>query len=522
MDRGNRGGGLSYTGVLATTPPDLVIYDHAPTARDGVNSMAIGTIWINNQTSPTVAPTVKDIYILTSVAYNTATWVNFGGGGVQSISGSLGIPVFPTIAGDIGIITDIPNLDFLEDVINHRISLNSTYGGAVLERIKSSTDGLWTSPDNTGDLILTAGAGVTINHTGANAITIGVGPGPNFVSSLVPDDAQVILPDNAGEIFVHGINGITTTGNIAGHSITIDGGTIAVPAAIITTYNVAGNYVWHKAATTNRVEYYIWNAGGGGGSGYHYTAPNVTGFGGAGGGGGSVFFGNMPAVWLSATENVVVGAGGAGGAAWVNLATQGANDGISGGCSAFANIIPSLFSSNPPDNLGGGGTAANMGHSGGSGRIYFIWSAFNVLNGNPGGGNIVGLDAIDIFGDASGFCDYIFSSGGGAGGQTGGGAGGHGGNIYGWTHAVTWVAGGVGGAAGVGNPGGNGNVGGLIGHGIFTGSTGGGGGSCGAAGGMGGGYGAGGGGGGACSAANQPSGAGGRGADGAVVIIEYA
>lgn len=66
---------LSYTGVVPVSPINFVIDDRPPTVEDSKN-FYIGDLWLNSTPTP---PGPGDVWMLTSLDGNTATWVNFGG-----------------------------------------------------------------------------------------------------------------------------------------------------------------------------------------------------------------------------------------------------------------------------------------------------------------------------------------------------------------------------------------------------------------------------------------------------------
>ena len=98
----------------------------------------------------------------------------------------------------------------------------------------------------------------------------------------------------------------------------------------------AGAHVWTKPAGAKRVEVFLIGGAGGGGSGRKGLTATARG----GGGGGSG--GRCAGLWfdataLGATENLVVGAGGVGGAAVFAASTDG-NDGGAGTASSFGTV----------------------------------------------------------------------------------------------------------------------------------------------------------------------------------------
>lgn len=173
-DRGlNGNNNAAYKGVRASTPPQLVINLRAPTVTDYLE-FCVGDLWINDAgrlLTPQVFPGPGDVYMLTSVARNVATWIPMVGG-LMSLDGDLGLPVFGDINQNIRLHSDIPNLDTTSNPAGHQVIFSSAGGGA-------------------------------------------------FAEGFITDDANVVVPNNAGRVFVSGADGVNTTG--AGNQITIHG-----------------------------------------------------------------------------------------------------------------------------------------------------------------------------------------------------------------------------------------------------------------------------------------------------------
>lgn len=288
--------------------------------------------------------------------------------------------------------------------------------------------------------------------------------------------------------------------------ITLNDPTPSQGAVDIQEFTTVGTSTWTKPLGARYVEVLMYGGGGGGSSGDRRgssTAAQV--FGGSGGASGSRVEIKLPASALSATETVVVGAGGAGGLAQTIDAQPGIS-GANGTISQFSTYIASF---------GGGG-----GVVGGARRLSIepTRTANTLYQPNGGQGNANPGTA------------------GGRGGFTGGGGGGGSGFNAGSTTSQTGAAGGLGGAVfsndinGTGNGGAAGTAGGNGGDGAdapagyWVGGSGGGSGGCtstqAGSGGKGG-YPSGGGGGGAAASGAFNSGAGGDGGDGFVRVVTY-
>jgi hypothetical protein len=103
----------------------------------------------------------------------------------------------------------------------------------------------------------------------------------------------------------------------------------------VQTFSTAGTTTWTKPAGAKYVIGYMWGSGGGGGSGARNATTGIR-SGGSGGAGGGLLKFTIEASLLSATESVVIGAGGVGGASVTvdntngNLASLGGNTSFGG------------------------------------------------------------------------------------------------------------------------------------------------------------------------------------------------
>lgn len=298
---------------------------------------------------------------------------------------------------------------------------------------------------------------------------------------------------------------ITNLGWVIGFS---NGVPVPRPTVQIAVYSTPGTHTWTNQWWISEVRVILFGGGGGGGSGMVGAAGTAR-IGGAGGGSGTASDWVIPADVLGNTEEVVVGAGGIGGAAVSTPSTNG-NHGTSGGLSRFgAHLWASA-------NNGGQGGIAGGGNFSGSKNAR--WGRVTGGSSSATGGE--GGTPTSIF--TSAYDGTIVAAGGGAGGgvtsENSASAGASGGEGIRMKSGNGSLPGGTAGSAGSAGGHGTSNDPGYW----WGGSGGGGGGGAhdgnGGAGGNGGFPGGGGGGGGAATNGNT-SGAGGNGGGGLVVVI---
>lgn len=453
------------------------------------------------------------------------------------------------------------------------INLEATGGGSsgASTFITDSGNALESLGDITfagGHNISTSGAGqtVTLNLSGTTNHALQVGNSTGSLTSLgVATNGQIPIGSTGSSPVLatitagSGVNIVNGAGSI---TISAPGGG-GGGGTIVTTFETPGSFTFEKNASTKYIEVWGWCGGGGGGAGQSGgTNPQ----GGAGGGSGSFFRFKAPAMFFGASEPVVVGAGGTGGAPVV---TAQGNNGTEGEVSSFGNIQIPLVVNNVVANAtasdlmqagaGGGNvlqTSPGCGYSGG----VFADDASFVLNvggsnfqygvptvnitpgtfgskqhGGGAGSFAVGQNGLSVGGispyglpSRGSFAFlYMLGTSGAQGGSISTGSvqnnGGSGGNVYKFDTTSLLSLGGLPGIISGPVDGGNGSDmptdGGLV----WGGTGGGGGASNTTAPGKGGngGFPGGGGGGGGASGTGRASGAGGNGGNGMVIVIEY-
>lgn len=180
---------LSYMGVEASTPPQLVMHTRAPTTKDYAN-FNIGTVWIYDTTP-------QQIWMLTNKDNHLSTWVELtGGGGIAMTNGTAG----QVLVGG-GLAATWANISTSDNTI-------------------TVTEG-----DNTLDIKLTAGAtGVTTVNGGTN-ITC-VNPGGPVVTVNLDSDPTLAGDLGIGQSITAGTTITSGTTMIAGTGFTCNNGDI--------------------------------------------------------------------------------------------------------------------------------------------------------------------------------------------------------------------------------------------------------------------------------------------------------
>ena len=137
---------LAYVGVLPSSPTNFFIKQGAPTTNDYRNCY-VGDMWLDNSSmylTPSTPPTILNLWILSSVANKTATWVNFGvstSGDVTTLTGNDGIPVGPTL-GNINVVGDGITISITGD------PLTSTLTASVIGSLGNNSSFLYIQDAN--------------------------------------------------------------------------------------------------------------------------------------------------------------------------------------------------------------------------------------------------------------------------------------------------------------------------------------------------------------------------------------
>jgi hypothetical protein len=214
---------LAYMGVEAYSPPQLLINKQRPLPHD--YNFNIGTIWV------IINP--AEVWMLLSVANNTATWVQLypgAGGGASNFPCDFGM------ASEVGGVVNVLGLNVLETI---------GFGNTVAVGMTSGNDGavpIAATGGNAAWANITPGAGINITN-GPNSITIEATGGAGTVDHLFGDTGGAVFPIVGGIGLVGDGTFIRTDGNAPGHEIEtrfVGGADGQVPIAS----NAPGNPVW--------------------------------------------------------------------------------------------------------------------------------------------------------------------------------------------------------------------------------------------------------------------------------------
>lgn len=391
--------GLAYTGVAQPTPPDQVISDRSPTAKD-YQSFNIGDRWIV-PTSAT-APSEQE-WILMSKAQNQAVWVQVNAGGAVAYNDhellvGTGTTTINTInTGNSGLA-----------LVSAGASADPAWGVLPVEG-GGTGDDLWvpyapilggTTPTgalqsvasvgNSGEVLTSNGAGMPASFQAPGGGVLPVPSGGTGDTSIL---AYAVVTGGITDV-----DPLQTVGSLGTlNQVLCSNGAGALPSwkdnaantgfssIVVQTFTGDGTYT----PTTNMLYCIVEALGGGGGAGGTGNGGGgssicTTGGGGAGGYCRKV----IDAATIGVSQVVTIGAGGAG--------ATGNLTGTSGGSTTFGAILTagggsgSAGSASSLPVLGGAGGTASGGDINVSGQIGGISSAFSPAGAFTGSSGIGG------------------------------------------------------------------------------------------------------------------------------------
>lgn len=191
---------LSYLGVQPTNPPQVFVVARIPTTNDRLN-YSIGDLWI--------VKNANQIYMLVSLAFAKAIWVNLfpGGGGALVFNANVGQAV-PS-AGSLNLFGD-PNISTSGSGDTVTFTLSNGTNGQVL--IGGGSSPLWNDLTSTG--------GTIGFMTDPNYLEVTANGFDGFVTSFITDDSNTVVPNSLNQVFVFGGTNINTAGS--GSTVTIN------------------------------------------------------------------------------------------------------------------------------------------------------------------------------------------------------------------------------------------------------------------------------------------------------------
>jgi len=177
---------LSYVGVVPVSPVNFVMDDRNPTVSDSKN-FYIGDLWLNTSTQP---PDVADLWMLVSLVGNNATWVNFGAGNLETLTGNTGGPVFPDGADNINVVGDATTITIAGNPGTHTLTA-SVIGTGVLSTLTGDVGGAVHPLAGNINLLGTAGIIVTTGNPGTHTITWSL---DGSIADSYPTDSGTAVP----------------------------------------------------------------------------------------------------------------------------------------------------------------------------------------------------------------------------------------------------------------------------------------------------------------------------------------
>lgn len=203
---------LSYMGVVPVSPTNFVMDDRAPTINDSKN-FYIGDMWLDTSTQP---PSTRNLWVLTSLVGNLATWDNFGSGDLETLTGNSGGPVFP-LGNNINVVGDGVGITIAGNPGTHALTASLVGGGVAAQSFP--TDSGTAVPNGAGALSIktdqftnTSGASLFFEAPSANLVRLRTTDllGNIFLGSA---SGNVTLTGHFNSAFGPGALGVLTTGN---------------------------------------------------------------------------------------------------------------------------------------------------------------------------------------------------------------------------------------------------------------------------------------------------------------------
>lgn len=206
---------LSYIGANAVQPPDFVTKARPPTANDSKN-MYLGNIWLDTTGYPATIPKAENVWMLVALIGNQATWVHFGAGGLETLTGNSGGPVSPDVNDNINVVGDGIGITIVGTPINNTLTVSLIGGGVAAQSFP--TDSGTATPNAAGVLnIITNRA---INHSGASFLFSAPGPSNTVQLNVTDAISNTFIGLNSGSLITSGTGRNTALGAISLANVT--------------------------------------------------------------------------------------------------------------------------------------------------------------------------------------------------------------------------------------------------------------------------------------------------------------
>ena len=369
---------LAYTGVRATTPPQMIVMKRDPTPTD-VIGYVLGTQWLSYDPAN---PSVATQFVLSSVAQSIATWVPLNEGGDRqtlpdhSVALGIGTPglgsVGPSSNSGYVLTSNGSSSDpSFQAPAASSVSITGDTGGALIGDAFTFTGGSTGLTFAGATTTETLGGTLIVGNGGTGVATMTTAYAPVCAGTTATGHLQVASTGMSNSGWV-----LTSTGSSSLPTWQAAGGGTGFSAINVQVFDTPGTTTY---TPTSGMAYAIVECIGGGGGGAGVPIPSSTALSGAGGGGGAYCRKNITAAAIGASKTVVIGASGSGGTA--------GTDGSSGGDTTFGAILTA--------------------HGGAGGVSPAVGTGYECLGGN--GGSATGGD-INIAGQP-GMASLSLSSG---------------------------------------------------------------------------------------------------------------
>lgn len=365
---------LSYLGVEAVTPPNMIVSPSSPTPTDTRN-VTVGDMWINRNT--------QNFYVLTSLAGGRATWTQVEGSAANQFEtddSNIAVPVggLLIIHGGTGITTSSSG---------NTVTITATGGGGGIGTLDgdsgSATGSTVTIAGGSGITTSASGSTVTITASGGGGVTTLDGDTGSATGATVTIDTGFVTGplENGTPSFSGSGSELKLRFDDADANLGLGFGTLSSKVSPTATENVALGTASAVNLTTGQGNTLV---------GYNAGASITT-------GGGNAFIGANVGnnTTITGSDNIVIGVGG--GAS--NFTSASNNIDISGGL----NVSTGAY--NITMGVGSGSSYATsessnilLNHNGivGESNVLRIGASTGAFNQSLNAAFICGINGVDL------------------------------------------------------------------------------------------------------------------------------